>query len=209
MKPIYLDNNATTGLDPRVLDAMLPELSSQPSNPSSLHFFGKAREPITSSQRDHRLRLKDQPEEILFTSGGTEGVNMLIRAFLSEGPPGHVITSNVEHFCVFNTLTSLSQKGTRVTFLPAGLWGAVTPEQVEEAIEKESHHHPFRPQIMKPASKSEMGAIPVPARKKRDPLFIDEISLLGKELFTIPQGVSAIAFSGHKIHAPKGTGFIF
>src|SRR5580700_5530881 len=95
---IYLDNNATTSLDPRVVEAMSSELSSIPSNPSASHYFGQmAKQRLNAARETIASFLHAKPHEILFTSGGTESMNMLIRGALHNDISGHIITTNVEH----------------------------------------------------------------------------------------------------------------
>ena len=209
-KRIYLDNNASTGIDARVLDAMLEELSTQPSNPSSSHYFGQqARQRLQRARETIASFLNVKPHEILFTSGGTEAMNMLIRGALQGDRSSHVITSNVEHSCVYNTLTHLSTYGTDISFLSAGLLGAVHPDDVRAAL------RPTTRLIVLSAVNSETGvkhdieAIAAIAEHANIPFIVDGVALLGKELFTIPHGVCAMGFSGHKFHGPKGTGFAF
>ena len=134
MKKIYLDNNATTALDPRVIEAMQEVLTPIPFNSSSVHSFGQESKKLLTNSRDtiaHALHVK--PQELVFTSGGTEALNLLIRGFYTPGT--HVISSNVEHPAVRETLASL---GAKVTYLPAGLWGAIQPHQLEEALTPET-----------------------------------------------------------------------
>jgi cysteine desulfurase len=207
MKRIYLDNNATTGLDPRVLQAMLQDLSDQPANPSSIHFYGQeARKRLYRARESIAQILNVTPNELIFTSGGTESLNMLIQGFYTLNPLQHIVTSNVEHSCVLNTLQALEKKGARVTYLPAGLWGNVQLFQIEN----------LDPDIMIFSSvnnetgvKLDIEAIAYFAEKRRIPLIIDGVCHLGKEPFIIHKGVTAAAFSGHKLHAPKGIGLTF
>lgn len=207
---IYLDSNATTGLDPRVLEAMLPELSSAPSNPSSVHFFGReAKARLQNYRQKIASYCKAKPQEILFTSGGTEGINLLIRGAFTEKITGHVITTDSEHSCIFNTLTSLQSKGLEVDFLPVGLFGAVNAEQIEQAIRPTTRFIILSAANNETGVKPDLQAIAIVAKKSNIPLYIDGVALLGKEPLEIPEGVSAMAFSGHKCHGPKGTGFLF
>jgi len=210
MQRVYLDNNATTGLDPRVLQAMLPELSSIPSNPSSVHFFGqeaknrlqKARETIASF-------FKVRPQEILFTSGGTEALNMLITGAFFDGKKGHLITSTIEHACIYHVAQALEKRGCEVTYLKADLSGHVDPYDVQQAIRPETKL------IVLSAANSETGVkndyvqIATIAEQARIPFVVDGVALVGKELFEIPPGVSAFACSAHKFHGPKGIGCAF
>jgi len=207
---IYLDNNSTTGVDPRVLEAMLPVLSEVPSNPSSLHFFGKeAKNRLNKSRETVAAFLKVKPQEIVFTSCGTEAMNFLLRGLFPGQVSGHAISSNVEHSCVNKTLLNLKEKGLDVSFLPAGLFGAVSPEQIKEAIRPDTRFISLIAVNNETGVKHDLNAIGQIAQDAGIPLIVDGVAWLGKELFTIHPGISGIGFSGHKIHAPKGIGFAF
>lgn len=206
MKRIFLDNNATTALDPRVLEVVTAELEAPPSNPASLHSFGKeAKKRLFQARSLIADTLGVSREEVIFTSGGTESMNLLIRGTL-EGFSGHVISSKIEHACVFEALKG--QKHLAVSWLPVRAKGCVEVQDLLAAIGTETKL------IVLSAANSETGVknpieeIAKIAEERKIPFIVDGVALLGKELFTIPKGVSGIGFSGHKIHAPKGTGFI-
>lgn len=210
MKRIYLDNNATTGVDPEVLEAMLPELSSLPGNPSSSHFFGqRAKKQLQKARETIASFLKVKPQEIIFTSGGTESMNTLIKGVLYGEPSGHVITTNIEHSCVYNTLSLQSERGFDVSFLPSGLLGAVSPEEIKASLRPHTRLIVFSAVNNETGVKHNIDAIAQIAHEARIPFIVDAVSLLGKELFSIPQGVSGMGFSAHKFHGPKGIGFIY
>lgn len=208
IKRIFLDNNATTAIDPRVLEAMLSELSAIPSNPSSIHSFGQeAKKRLQQARETIASFFHIKPQEIVFTSGGTEAMNLLIRGFFPKEIKGHVITSNVEHSCVHNTLKDLEQKGLDVSFLPAGLYGAITHDKIKEAIRHDTRFIVVTAASNETGVKHDLDAIGSVAQAAKIPLIVDGVAWLGKELFTLHPGISAIGFSGHKIHAPKGVGF--
>ena len=137
MKRVYLDNAATTKLSPAVLDEMMPFLTNIYGNPSSPHYFGQQ----TAAAVDHaRLQiaaaLNAEPSEIIITSGGSEADNTAIRGiaerYAKKGK--HIITTAVEHHAVLHTCELLEKQGYEVTYLPVDEYGAVTAEQVKEAI---------------------------------------------------------------------------
>jgi cysteine desulfurase len=209
MRKIYLDNNATTALDPRVIEAMQDVLTPIPFNASSVHSFGQESKKLLTQSRDaiaHALHVK--PQELVFTSGGTEALNLLIRGFYALNP-GPVLTSNVEHPAVRETLQSLEKQGARVTYLPAGLWGAIQPHQLEEALTPDNRLIILTAANNITGVKTDLESMARIAHSKNIPLIIDGVQLLGKELFQIPPGVSAMAFSGHKLHGPTGIGLAF
>ncbi len=208
---IYLDNNSTTQLDPRVFQAMLEDLKGPPANPSSVHQLGvRAKKLLQTARQKAADFFSAKPNEIIFTSGGTESINLMLRG-LSEGTSekGHIITTNIEHSSVYKTVQVLENKGFSITYISCGLWGAPTPEQVKEAI------RPATKAIVLSASNSETGvkidleAIASVAEEYSIPLLIDGVSFIGKEPLPIVKGVSAMAISGHKFNAPKGVGALF
>ena len=210
MKRIYLDNNATTALDHRVLNAMLEDLSSTPSNPSSVHFFGQeARKKLQNARTAIAYFFDVKPNEIIFSSGGTESLNMLIRGAFANRFEGHILSSDIEHSCVYNTLKILENHGCAITFLKTGKWGAVKIEEVEQAIRKDTRLIVLGAVNGETGVKNDIVSIAAIAKKHHIPFVVDGVALLGKERFTIPDGVSAMAFSAHKLHGPKGTGCEF
>lgn len=210
---IYLDNNATTAIDARVLESMLTELSYIPSNPSASHYFGQtAKQRLNGARETIASFLRVKPHEIIFTSGGTESMNMLIRGALHDDLSGHILSTNVEHSSVYNTLlrlTRIPNSHIDVSFLPAGLWGAVHPDAFQAALRKNTRLIVLSAVNSETGVKHDIEAIADIAYKAHIPLIIDGVALLGKELFILPQGVSAMGFSSHKFHGPKGTGFSF
>jgi cysteine desulfurase len=207
---LYFDNNATTRLDPRVLEAMLPELNSPFNNPSASHSFGQEAKNRLQQARDVIAKyLKSKREEILFTSGGTESMNMLIHGFLHGIATSHIITSNVEHSCVYKALLHYAQAGHEVSFLPAGLIGAVQPTDVQQAIRPSTRLIILTAANNETGVKHDINAIAAIAQQSNIPFIVDGVALMGKECFSLPQGLSGMGVSGHKFHAPKGSGFAF
>lgn len=206
---IYLDNNATTPIDPDALDAMIGELAAHPHNPSSIHSFGQEGKKILADSR-HALAsfLNVKPNEILFTSGGTEGMNFLIRRTLPR-PTAHIIASPIDHPCVFNTLEDLRKGGAHISYLPIDSYGAPKVKDLQQALQ------PNTSLVVLSAANSETGIkldieeVAATCKRAHIPLILDGVALIGKEPFSIPEGVSAMAFSGHKFHGPQGIGFVF
>lgn len=205
---IYLDNNATTFVDPRVVTVVAESLSLIQGNPSSIHSFGQeAKSALNKARRQFADALAVKPAEIIFTAGGTESMNMLIRGILPE--KGHIITSAAEHACVYSTCQYLQSQGWSVDFLKPTQAGAVTPDMVQAAIRPDTRLITLMAVNNETGVKTDISAIAAIAMKERIPFVVDGVALLGKEIFTIPQGVLAMGFSGHKFHAPKGSGFVF
>lgn len=209
-KRIYLDANATTGLDKKVLEAVIQELQQSEGNPSSLHLHGQqARQRLNQYRQTIARYLGVPPSDLIFTAGGTEGANMLLHGFLSDSSKGHLITSNVEHSCVYKSSKEFEKKGYAVSFLPAGEHGAIQPEAVQAAITSRTSLIALMAVNNETGVKTDWHRIAAIAKAANIPFMVDGVALLGKESFTIPPGVTAMFFSGHKLHAPKGVGVVF
>jgi cysteine desulfurase len=208
MKRIYLDHNASTPLDPRISNILIKELELEEGNPSSIHFHGqRCRQKLEKSRQVIADFFRVKPQEVIFTSGGTEGASLLLQGVMHRHKGGHVISSGVEHACVFQTLKNLATRDAEITFLPTGQWGSVRPEDVERAILPHTRLITFLAANNETGVLSDIEAIAAIAQRMNIPFIVDGVAWLGKELIHIPPGVSALFFSGHKIHAPKGVGF--
>ncbi|MFI5343986.1 MAG: cysteine desulfurase family protein [Chlamydiales bacterium] len=205
---IYLDFNASTPIDPSVLQVILEALQTECGNPSSIHLHGRqARQKLEECRESIAHFLQVKPQEIFFTSGGTEGAHTLMHGILLQKPFGHLITSSAEHACVYQTAKELEKKGYAVTFLSPGEWGAVKPEAILEAIQPDTRLIALMAVNNETGVKTDWEAIAAVAEKFNIPFVLDGVSLLGKETFKLPKGVAAAFFSGHKIYTPKGVGF--
>lgn len=208
---VYLDNNATTMLDPRVKAEILALMDHRFGNPSSPHRLGqKAKSLLSHARKQVAGVLGCSSQQIIFTSGGTEGASLSIHGLLKGKKQPLILSSTVEHACVFETLEFLREQGARVEYLPVGLSGAIQIEDLERSLEKQ------KPDLIvlmavnnETGVKNDLAAIANLAEMHHVPLVVDGVALLGKELFKIPSGVTAMFFSGHKVHAPQGTGFIY
>lgn len=207
---VYLDSNATTQIDPRVVSIMIEDLSSFPANPSSQHSFGqKAKQKLLQAREKIANYCKVKPSEILFTSGGTESMNFLIKGLLNPLEKPHVITSNIEHACIQKTLQELENQGCEVSYLKAGLAGACSTDHIRTAIKSNTKLLVFSAVNSETGVKQNLKELSLLAEENKIPLVIDAVALLGKEHFTIPSGITGMAFSSHKCHGPKGVGFVF
>lgn len=206
---IYFDNNATTPLDPKVLEILYKELSLEPENPSSVHYYGqKARQKLIEARDIIKSKFRLRDYEVIFTSSGTEGINLLLQGYADKTQKRHIISSCVEHSAVEKTLQHLEKKEFSVTRLPVGEKGAVDLQKLEQAITKDTAYIALIGANNETGVKTDIQAIANIARENEIPYFVDGVALLGKSQFDIYPGVSGIAFSGHKIHAPKGIGFV-
>jgi cysteine desulfurase len=207
---IYLDNNASAPLDPRLAEFIVQTLPTLQGNPSSSHQYGQnVRGLISKARATIAKYLNAKSSELVFTSGGTECVNMAIRGLVTNQLPGHIITSAAEHACVIATCKQMAAEGYEVTYLPTGPYGAVLPEQVEAAFRPDTQLVALMAANNETGVKTDIASIAKITHSRRIPFFVDGIALLGKEDVEIPLGVSAMAFSGHKIHALQGVGLLF
>lgn len=207
---IYLDNSATTSIHPDVLDLVVSVLQNYLGNPSSAHHFGQeSRKRLLQARQVVANYLGIKLHETIFTSGGTESINLIIRGLLEGKQQGHILTSSVEHASVYSTVKLMENSGHTATYLSPGLWGAIKPEAVRAAIQPNTQLIALMAVNNETGVKTDIPAIAAIAEEAKIPFLVDGVALLGKEVFTIPTGVSAMAFSGHKFHAPAGTGIAF
>jgi len=207
---IYLDYNASTPIDPRVLDAVIQSLQVECANPSSIHQQGQqARQKLEESRKIIANFLKVKPEEIIFTSGGTEGAHLLIHGILQQNKGGHFITSSIEHPCVYQVAKQLEKQGYEATYLNPDITGKISIDSFKEAIRPNTKLIVLMAANNETGVKFEWETIASLAHQQQIPFVLDGVALLGKELFNLPIGVTAAFFSGHKIYAPKGVGFCF
>jgi len=208
MNRIYLDYNASTPVDPRLIKVFLKHIEEGWGNPSSLHFHGqRSRRQLEQSRETIAHFFKVKPQEIIFTSGGTEGAALLIQGILLKSPAAHVISSEIEHACVDETLKEFKKRGASITLLPTGKWGAVSPEEVEKAIGPETRLITLMAVNNETGVMTDLESIAAIAQAADIAFIVDGVAWLGKDRIRLPQGISGAFFSGHKIHAPKGVGF--
>lgn len=207
MSRIYFDHNATTALDPAVLDAMLVELKGPPGNPSSIHYFGKqAKIAITKARQSIASFFGVKPSELIFTSGATESLNALIRSHFGSRSKGHLITTAIEHAAVYETVRFLEGAGLEVSYIPVDAWGAPRVDAIEAAIRSDTRAIILSAANTETGVKLDLEEIARLAEQRGIPLILDAVAMIGKEKLRLPPGVSAVAFSGHKFHGPKGIG---
>jgi cysteine desulfurase len=207
---IYLDNNATTSVDPAVVEVMTSCLKQIIGNPSSVHYFGQeAYHQLAHARRSLALVLGVRPSEVFFTSGGTEGINLLIQGILRHAGEGHVITSDLEHSAVLETVRALEKEGYEASVLSPGEWGAVSADAVRAAIRPDTKLIVLMAANNETGVKTDVEAIAELADQRGIPFVLDCVGLFGKEPLTLPKGVTGAVFSGHKFHAAKGAGMIY
>ena len=222
-KSIYLDAQATTPTDPRVVDAMMPFMTYEYGNPHSrTHEFGWEAEEATEAAREQVARLVGaDPKEIIFTSGATESNNMAIKgiARFYGKRKRHVITTQTEHKCVLDSCRVLEQDGLEVTYLPVGEDGLVDVAGLERVLDERAANNGGKQDtsvvsvmgvnneigVVQPLA--EIGAV---CRKHRVFFHTDAAQMLGKlPLDVNAMNIDAMSVSSHKIYGPKGIGALY
>ncbi len=215
---VYLDNSATTPIDPQVVEAMLPFLTEKFGNASSIHFFGQeARGAVDKAHHQAAGLINARPNEIVFTSGGTEANNLAIRGLIEANRKygNHIVTSSIEHPSVKGVCEDLEKNGYLVTYLPVSEGGIIEPDSVKAAITEQT----ILISVM--TANNEIGTIQ-PVAEIGD--LIKSLRTSGRKIWfhtdavqaagKIPVDVEAIncdllSISAHKLYAPKGVGALY
>lgn len=212
MKSVYADNNATTRVDPAVVEEMLPYFSNLYGNPSSMHYFGgQVEQKVVKAREQVAQLLNCDPSEIIFTSCGTESDSTAIKGTLGSYPDKkHLVTSRVEHPAVLNLCRHLNKNGYELTELPVDKNGNINLDDVEAAITDDTAV------VSVMYANNETGVIfPIEeigkiVKSKGAVFHCDAVQAVGKIPLDMTRStIDLLAISGHKLHAPKGIGALY
>ncbi len=211
MNSVYFDNASTTPVDERVMEAMLPYFTNHFGNANSAHQLGRATKVAIEDARELIAGLIGaEPSEIIFTSGGTESDNAIIKGVVAATRKKEIITSPVEHHAIIHPAESMKMQGCRVTYLQPDSSGVIYPDQVAEAISDETAI------VSLMHVNNEIGAIN-PIRdiadvciEKKVPFHSDTVQSVGKIPVNVKElNLNALSISAHKIYGPKGIGVLY
>lgn len=205
---VYLDYNAATPIDPRVLSEYIRARKEIWANASSIHKEGQAAKAMLAEAHSRVARLFSvAPQQVVFFSTATEALTTIIHGLLATSKDAHIVTTVAEHAAVWQCCRTLQQEGRKVTFLKVGSYGAVTPEALEKSITEKTTGIALISTNNETGVMTDIKACAALAAEHDIPLLVDGVAQLGKSPCIMYDGVSAACFSSYKIYAPCGVGF--
>lgn len=210
---VYLDNHASTQIDPRVLEAMMPYLATEYGNPASTHAYGMRAEQAVEKARQHAATLLNaKTSEIFFTAGATESNNLVVKGvfdhFRSERP--HIITTSVEHKCILEACKYIQERGAEVTLLPVDKDGRVLANAVAAAIKDNTVLVSVLHGNNEIGSINPIGEIGAVCRERSVLFHTDAAQTVGKLAIDVSaMHIDILSSSAHKIYGPKGVGLVY
>lgn len=212
---IYLDNNATTKVDKKVVEAMLPYFSENYGNPSSMYELGGKNSKVIQESRETIKEFfgAKNAKEILFTASGSESANTAIRGILSaDRSKNHLITTKVEHPCVLNLHKQLEKEGYKITYIGVNSIGEINEDELYDAVNEKTAL------VSCMYANNETGTIfpveeiaeKVKSKNRNTKIFVDAVQTAGKIKLDVQNTeIDFMGISGHKFHAPKGIGALY